>query len=85
METNNGKDTTMKAQSIAQFLATPHNPNTKKMIADRDWDGIQFSWSSTYDDAHGIPHPTIPFVVRAALREEAAKAGIDLPRVFPAE
>ena len=75
----------MKSMSIAQFLATPHNPNTKEMIADRDWDGILFSWNSTYNDAHGIPHPTIPFVVREALRAEAAQVGIELPRVFPAE
>ena len=75
----------MKVNTIAQFLAGRHNPNTQRMIADRDWDGILFSWSETYPDAHGIPHPTIPFVVREALRNEAAKSGIDLPRVFPAE
>lgn len=71
--------------TIAQFLATPHNPNTKQMIADRDWEGILYSWDSTYPDAHGIHHPTIPFSVREAVRQEAAKDGIDLPRVFPAE
>ena len=75
----------MKAISIAQFLAVPGNPNTKQMIADRDWEGIQFLWSSTDNDAHGIPHPVIPFRVREALRTEAAAVGIDLPRVFPAE
>jgi len=73
------------SQTINQFLATHHNPNTKKMIADRDWEGIRFSWSTTYTDGHGIPHPTIPFGVREALRTEAAKHGVDLPRVFPAE
>lgn len=75
----------MKNQSIAQFLAIPGNPNTKKMIADRDWDGIQFLWDATGNDAHGIPHPVIPFRIREALRQEAAAVGIALPRVFPAE